>query len=63
MTVKEAKAAGLLDPPKSKRTTRKQAPRNKAVSRCTTCGDTFTTNAGEDRHTLEHRHSRFETPL
>ena len=63
MTVAEAKAAGLLDAPKAKRTTRKQAPRDGAVSRCTTCGDTFTTNASEERHTMTERHYRYETPL
>ena len=63
MTVAQARAAGLLDPPKGKRTTRRQAARDGAVSRCATCGETFTTNAAEDRHTLTERHYRYEIPL
>jgi len=64
MTVAEAKAAGLLDPkPGKKRTTRKAAPRDKAVSRCVMCGETFTTDAAEGRHLVATRHARYETPL
>jgi hypothetical protein len=63
MTVAEAKAAGLLDAPKKKRTTRKAAPRDGAESRCATCGEVFTTNAAEERHTLAERHYRFETVI
>lgn len=63
MTIAEAKAAGLLDGPKKKRTTRKTAPRDGAPTRCCTCGLVVTTTAAEERHTLETRHYRWEMPL
>jgi hypothetical protein len=63
MTVAEAKAAGLLDSPKKKRTTRKALPRDGAKSRCHACGEIFTTTAAEERHTLDARHYRFETVI
>lgn len=62
MTVAEAKAAGLLDAPKGKRTTRKAEPRNGSLSRCLTHGGEFTGDAAETRHVNEHHGCRIEFP-
>ena len=58
MSEAEAKRAGLV---KTKgRTTRKAAGRDGATSRCVTHGETFTTDAAEDRHVAEHHGCRIE---
>ena len=56
----EARRLGIEGAPKvRKRTTRKSAPRAGAVSQCTSCGERFTTDAGEDAH-VASGHARFE---
>lgn len=62
MTVAEAKAAGLLDAPKKKRTTRQAEPRNGAESHCVTHDERFTSDAAETRHVNEHHACRIEFP-
>lgn len=62
MTLAEARAEGLLDgKSKLKRTTRRSAPRGGAESRCVTHGESFTTDAAENRHVDAHHGCRLET--
>lgn len=58
MTVAEYRA--LVAAPARKRTTRKALPRDGAVTVCTTCGQTFTTDAGETRHVDNVHAARFQ---
>lgn len=60
MSKAEAAKLGLID--KKPKTTRKAAKRDGAVSRCVSCGETFTTDAAETRH-VAAGHARFETVL
>lgn len=61
LTPAQARALGVDVPASSGagRRTRKAAPGH-GVSRCATCGETFTTDAAEDRH-VTAGHNRFET--
>ncbi len=61
MSKAEAQRLGLIN--RKPKTTRKAAARNGAVSRCTTCDETFTTDAAETRHVNTTRHPRYETTL
>ena len=66
MTVKEAKAAGLLDGdgrPKKKRTTKKQAPRDGAESRCAHVWAGGDDQRRRGRHTHAERHYRWLSVL
>lgn len=60
MTVAEARAAGLFDEPKRKRTTRKAEPRAGAITHCVTHDETFTTDADENRHVDAQHGCRLE---
>ena len=62
LTPAEAKALGLDVKATKTRTTRKTAP-GPYRTRCDTCGETFTTRAGEDRHVNEARHWRYALVL
>ena len=62
MTVAEAKAAGLLDA-KPQRSTKRAAPRGGSWSRCCTCGEIFTGETSERRHSDDNGHHRFEMVL
>lgn len=61
MTLAEAKAEGLLDGKvRLKRTTRKTAPRDGAVTHCVTHDESFTRDADENRHAAAHHGCRLE---
>jgi len=66
LTKKQAQQLGLpgveKTTPRGKRTNTKKAVPNKEClpNRCCTCGEIFTTEAGERRHAEQQRHLRFE---
>lgn len=63
LTAAEARALGIAVPdavPARHRTTRRALPRDRAVSVCHTCGDTFDTDAGETRHVAATGHVRYD---
>lgn len=61
MSEKAARQAGLI---KGKPSTKKRADggRQGAVSRCATCGETFTSDTKETNHMSETGHNRYEAP-
>lgn len=73
MTVAAARRAGIIPAaggapsPIDKeavkpRRTRRQLPRDRAVSTCHTCGEQFGTDAAEARHVRATLHPRYTTP-
>lgn len=46
-----------------RRRTRRQLPRDRAISTCHNCGQVFTTDAAETRHVAETHHARYDTTL
>ena len=61
LTPAEARRLGIDPTPTRTRTTRREAA-GPYHTRCTTCGDEFTTIAAEDRH-LTAGHHRYELVL
>jgi hypothetical protein len=60
LTTAQARALGVTTAPARKRTTRQALPRDGAVTVCHTCGDRFTTDAGETRHVDNVHAARFQ---
>lgn len=58
MSEAEARKAGLTKA--KKRTTRNAAPRDKAETRCCTCGEVFTGDTAETNHVERVGHYRYE---
>jgi hypothetical protein len=63
LTPAQARRLGIDVPPSAgvTRRTRRAVPGH-GTSRCTTCGETFTTDAAETRH-VTRGHNRYETVL
>ena len=66
LTAAQARALGIAATgavPARKRTTRIAAPRAGAVTVCHACGERFTGETGEARHTVTVRHYRYDWEL
>jgi hypothetical protein len=59
MTAAQARKLGIDTPAAKAKTTRKVAA-GPYWSRCTRCGEEFTSYAAEDRHLIASHHCRFE---
>ncbi|HSV39796.1 MAG TPA: hypothetical protein VLI04_13650 [Nocardioidaceae bacterium] len=62
LTRKQAEALGLNGGDKHPRAKqpRKRKPKRAYHTRCTTCGEEFTTEASEERHLASAHHARYE---
>jgi hypothetical protein len=63
LTAAEARALGIASSPGTgprARTTRHALHRDRAVSTCHDCGESFDTDAAETRHVAEARHYRYD---
>ena len=58
ITAAQARALGIDAPKAKQRTTRKEAT-GPYRTRCTTCGEEFTSMAAEDRHVTDTLHARY----
>ncbi len=61
LTPGQARQLGII--PTRKRTTRQALPRDRAVTVCHTCGQRFTGETAEARHTATVGHHRYEIEL